>query len=266
MRPEAHELLAGDVGGLEGPPLGRAPDRLDHVPEVEAAGPEGVVAADRQVREEAGPDGGHRPDGRERPARPARPRARPRRERGRGTGGADAAPAPPLEEHDAADERELHEGEHQARAHRRGRRRRSPGRFCESASANAPSRTPRPEGKTKATIETANESRKASPTKAGPPASAPAAERTSSQMPRPARTAMAAYQPSRPASGAGRRSARQGLAPGLAQQPRRRRPEDRGCRSSSPSGTSASSHRRASPLALVDGHPDRPRRPPPPRG
>ena len=100
----------------------------------------------------------------------------------------------------------------------------------------------------KAIIETANESRKARPTNAGPPASAPAAERTSSQMPTPPRAAMPAYQPSSPSSGrvASRRGS--GSRPALRSTQAEAGPKRRGCSSTSPSGTSTSSQRRASPL------------------
>ena len=59
---EARELATGDVGRLERASLGGAPDRLDHVPDVEAAGPEGPLAGHREIGEDAGVDGHHRPD------------------------------------------------------------------------------------------------------------------------------------------------------------------------------------------------------------
>ena len=60
---EARELAAGDVGRLEEAPLGRAPDRLHHVAEVEAAGGEAAVAEHRQPGEDRGVGRRHQPDG-----------------------------------------------------------------------------------------------------------------------------------------------------------------------------------------------------------
>ena len=54
VRTEARDLLARrGVGHLERPALGRAPDRLDHVPEVEAVREELVVPPDRRRADDA---------------------------------------------------------------------------------------------------------------------------------------------------------------------------------------------------------------------
>ena len=59
MRTQARDLLAGrGVGHLERPALGRAPDRLDHVPQVVAVREELVVAPDRRAADDNGPTDG----------------------------------------------------------------------------------------------------------------------------------------------------------------------------------------------------------------
>ena len=68
-------------------------------------------------------------------------------------------PAPP-----AADEHQLGERERRAARRQRCAIATPPGRLRPSASANAPSRTPRPEGNTNASIEMTNESRNDRPT------------------------------------------------------------------------------------------------------
>ena len=58
MCAEPRDLIAVEVGDPERIAVGRRPDRLDHVAEIEAARHEAVVAEHRQGGEAGGPRGG----------------------------------------------------------------------------------------------------------------------------------------------------------------------------------------------------------------